>query len=337
MLAVAYQVDLSFDKVCQVLGFFQNLDLKKSQAEALVKQLAKHWESEFEILCTLLANWAVVHADETSWSINSVWAFLSEKVRVLFFGVQKDAATLGQVLNPETFAGIVVSDDAAVYRNFTQPQKCWAHLLRKAIKLTLLEPDEPEHRRFTDRLLEIYRRACRVQGDGRLSDAGRKRKVAERDNEILDLCMPMWQEDFPPLEGTINDYRLLTYELMRLMLDRQLFPFVTAAPVESPNGDVAPVSGTNKEAERVLRSPAMDRKTGRTSKTPRGARRRTVIVSVLESLRKYLNTFTLASVIEEVERWSEAGQSCFAQLLDQLGLPPPDDSLLDRLFPVPSP
>jgi hypothetical protein len=81
----------------------------------------------------------------------------------------------------------------------------------------------------------------------------------------------------------------------------------------------------------------MDRKTGRTSKTPRGARRRTVIVSVLESLRKYLNTFTLASVIEEVERWSEAGQSCFAQLLDQLGLPPPDDALLDRLFPVPSP
>jgi len=35
-----------------------------------------------------------VHSDETGWSINSVWAFLSEKVRVLFFGVHKNADTL---------------------------------------------------------------------------------------------------------------------------------------------------------------------------------------------------------------------------------------------------
>jgi len=69
------------------------------------------------VLCTLLANSAVVHADETSWSINSVWAFVSEKVRLLFFGVHKDAATLKEILDPETFAGIVVSDDAAVRRS----------------------------------------------------------------------------------------------------------------------------------------------------------------------------------------------------------------------------
>ena len=42
-------------------------------------------------------------------------------------------------------------------RNFSNAQKCWAHLLRKAIKLTLLEPNRPEFREFTDRLFEIYR------------------------------------------------------------------------------------------------------------------------------------------------------------------------------------
>jgi hypothetical protein len=75
----------------------------------------------------LLANSAVVHADETSWSINSVWAFLSEKARLLFFGVHKDAVTLEVILDPQSFQGIVVSDDAAVYANFSQSQKCWAH------------------------------------------------------------------------------------------------------------------------------------------------------------------------------------------------------------------
>src|SRR5208282_4667309 len=175
---LVYVVGLSFDKVCLVLNFFQNLHLRKSQADALLYQLARHWQNEFEILCTLLANSLVVHTDETSWSLNSVWAFLSEKARVLFFGVHKDADTLKEILDPATFSGLVISDDAAVYANFTKAQKCWAHLLRKAIKLTLQEPDEPEYRQFTDGLLAIYYQACRVQRDGRLSAAGRAKKVA---------------------------------------------------------------------------------------------------------------------------------------------------------------
>ena len=117
VVSLAYLVHvtgLSFDKACQLLKFFQNLTLKKSQADALLNQLSKAWEGEFNALCTLLANSAVVHADETSWSINSVWAFLSEKARLLFFGVHKDAVTLEAILDPQSFQGIVVSDDAAV-------------------------------------------------------------------------------------------------------------------------------------------------------------------------------------------------------------------------------
>jgi hypothetical protein len=354
VLAIAYQVyvvGLSFDKVCLLSNFFQGLRLRKSQVDALLHRLARHWEGEFDVLCTLLANSAVVHADETSWSIKSVWAFLSEKARVLLFGVHKDADTLQAILDPATFEGIVVSDDAAVYANFTHAQKCWAHLLRKAIKLTLLEPADAEYRKFADRLLDIYRAARRAQCDGRLSAAGRARKVAELDDRIFDLCGAMWLAELPPLSGPADDYRLLCNELMRLMLARQLFTFVTAAPITTPNGETAPVAGTNNEAERTLRGPALARKTGRTNKTPRGARRQTIVVSVLESLRQHLSTFTLSGVIREVLAWSEAGQSCFARLLAQLRLTTPAKStpakstpakstpaksLLDRLLPVPS-
>src|SRR5256885_15983320 len=154
---LVYVVGLSFDKVCLVLHFFGNLKLSKSQADSLLHQLARHWHKEFDVLCTLLANSLVVHTDETSWSLNSVWAFLSEKARLLVFGVPKDAATLQTLLDPATFAGIVISDDAAVYGHFTRAQKCWAHLLRKAIKLTLQDPNHVDYRRFADRLLETYR------------------------------------------------------------------------------------------------------------------------------------------------------------------------------------
>ncbi|OWK37338.1 transposase [Fimbriiglobus ruber] len=102
-------VGLSFDKTCGLVRFFQNLPLTKSQADALLTQLSRHWEREFDTLCTLLANSAVVHADETSGSRNSVWAFVSEKARVVLFGVHKDAATLARMLDPQTFPGVLVT------------------------------------------------------------------------------------------------------------------------------------------------------------------------------------------------------------------------------------
>jgi transposase len=333
---LVYSVGLSFDKVCLILSFFQNLKLQKSQADALLYQLSRHWHNEFEILCTLLANSLIVHTDETSWSLNSVWAFLSEKARVLLFGVPKDADTLKVLLDPETFAGIVSSDDAAIYAQFTHAQKCWAHLLRKAIKLTLHDPHNEEYRQFLDRLLAIYRAACRVQQDGRLSDAGRTRKVAELDDALLDLCGPLWAADLPPLEGLDNDYRLLTNEVVRLMLAQELFTFVTAPPVEQPNGETQQVGATNNESERTLRAPAEARKTGRTNKTRAGARRQTIVTSVLESLRLYLRKFTLTSVLAEIHSWVEKGRSCFTELLEKLEIPSPEQSVLDRVLPCPS-
>jgi hypothetical protein len=332
---LVYVVGLSFDKVCLVLNFFQDLKLSKSQADALLRQLARHWQGEFEVLCTLLASSLVVHADETSWSLNSVWAFLSEKARLVFFGVPKDGDTLKAILDPATFAGTLVSDDAANYAHFTSAQKCWAHLLRKAIKLTLQDPDDVAYRHFADRLLEVYREACRVRRDGRLSDAGRARKVDELDDELLELCGPIWFAEWPPLEGPDNDFRLLANEVMRLMLAQELFPFVTAEPVPQPNGETQRVGATNNEAERTLRSPAEARKTGRTTKSVGGARRRTVLTSVLESLRLYLPAFTLADVIAEVRRWAAAGQSCFTDLRDKLKLPAPARSILDQVLPNP--
>jgi hypothetical protein len=338
MIAISFQVHLlglSFDQVCLLLGFFLRLDLKKSQLDALLTQLARHWEGEFERLCTLLANSAVVHADETSWSLNSVWALLSEKARVMLFGVHKDAATLEEILDPATFAGILISDDAAVYGNFTAAQKCWAHLLRKAIKLTLLVPANAAYRQLADELLAIYREARRVQRDGRLSDAGRAEKVAALDDRILELCGPVWFAELPPLDGPDDSYRLLCNEVTRLMLAQELFTFVTAPPVATPTGETVPVAGTNNEAERTLRKPATARDTGRTNKTMVGARRRTIHTSVLESLRCYLPEFTLNSVIVEVQRWLDTGVSCFARMLKRLGLPTREHSVLEALYPMP--
>ena len=58
-------------------------------------------------------------------------------------------------------------------------------------------------------------------------------------------------------------------------------------------------------------------------------------MSVLESLRLYLPTFTLSGIIAEIDRWRQAGQSCFTRLLKKMKLPSPTASVLDKVMPVP--
>lgn len=320
-----YIVGLSMEKVCRELAFFWELELSKSQAETLLNRLAREWEPEFDALCELLAVSTVVHADETSWSINSVWALLSESVRLLLFGVPKDAATLETLLPKNLFAGVLVSDDAAVYRDFSLAQKCWAHLIRKAIKLTLLAPENTEYRRFLDGLLAVYHRACRFQQDKRLKRPGREKKVRELETELWGLCESRFCDESEPAEEAERDYRNLVGELMRLMRAEELFTFVLHPEVD----------GTNNEGERGLRDTAETRKTGRTNKSLRGARCRTVITSVFESLRRPLPEFTLRGVLEELHHWSASGVSRFRERLHAHGLALPERSPLDVLLPRP--
>ena len=165
---LVYIIGLSLEKACMVLRFFCRLPLSKSQADALLRQLARHWETEFDTLC--------------------------------------------------------------------------------------------------------------------------------------ELCNPYWSQK-PEMKPHERDFANLVNELLERMMDEELFTFVLNPKVEA----------TNNLTERLQRSPAEDRKAGRTSTTAAGAHRRSVIVSVLESLRANLAEFTLDSVLEEVRRWMQEGVSLFAR------------------------
>jgi hypothetical protein len=251
--------------------------------------------------------------DETGWKIGqegcSLWVFASALQRVFLFGCHKDAKTLDTMLPEDLFEGVGVSDDAAVYqRRFTWAQKCWAHLLRKAIRLALLYPRKKTYQRFLDRLLALYYDAKRAAADGRLGSKGREQRVAEFEARLGNLCRPYWRQTTPEMPPHERDFANLANELTERMFDEELFTFVLRPEVEA----------TNNLAERLQRSPAQDRDAGRTSKTAAGARRRSIITSVLESLRANLPQFTLQNVLDEATRWMKQGISLFRQQLQAL-------------------
>jgi hypothetical protein len=54
-------------------------------------------------------------------------------------------------------------------------------------------------------------------------------------------------------EGTLEDYRMVIYELLKLSVDDALFTFITTPSAVRPNGTELPASGMNNEAELTLR------------------------------------------------------------------------------------
>jgi hypothetical protein len=256
----------------------------------------------------LLAVSAVVYADETSWSINSVWAFLSKHCRITVFGCHKDGDTLAVLLKKDEFQGILVSNDAAVNQGFSRAQKCWAHLLRKAIRPTLLKPERKHYEAFVDSLREIYRKGKAIAADKRLSEAGRRDRVEQLVDAVCFCTGTRIVDETTPADETKKDFLNLTHEIVRLMSDVELLSFVIY-----PEAD-----GTNNISERQHRAPAQDRVTDRANKTERGARRRTVITSVLDSRRGYVPTLSLKTVMQELDKWQKTGISCFRRLVKKL-------------------
>lgn len=298
-----YWIGISLDHVCEVMAFFTGLDLSKSQANALLNQLSSDWEQEYDTIAELLAQQLVIYVDETGWQVGKAacytWVF-STPLHVLFrCGVGRGKAEAQAILG-EQFGGIGVSDDYAAYKYlFNEHQLCWAHLLRKAIKLMLQHPHQGHYRQFFDDLYEVYQQAVRWQRDKRLT-VGRGQKVEILQARLRELCT-RWQE-------TVEPQTMPIHEQSFIRLQQELMKGIGALFVFVANPQVEP---TNNRSERNLRQEAEVRKGGRTSKTQTGAQRRSVIMSVLATLNTRFETFTLDILLTELTRWRELGLSQF--------------------------
>ena len=275
--------------------------------------MATDWDEQYDTIAELIALQMIVYIDETGWKVGTkscyTWVF-STTMHVLFRCGVTRAKTEATAVLGDSFAGIGVTDDYAAYQGlFTQHQLCWAHLIRKAIKLALQHPDHPEYATFLDELCETYHQALRHQRDGRLS-VGRAEKAAQLLDRIRQLCTrhgePIVPDETPPHEA---DFIRLQNELM----DNPdcLFVFVEHPTVEA----------TNNRSERNARREAEVRKGARTSKTADGAQRRGVILTVLASLATRFQRFTLDDLLSEVTRWWETGLSIFQKELAELHQP----------------
>jgi hypothetical protein len=184
--------------------------------------------------------------------------------------------------------------------------------LRKAAELMLRNPTVKAYQRFYIRLLLLYRLAKRYQNDARFT-VSRAAKVRELQQKILKLCTRCHEEIVTEKQAEKNglDMSCVTSEsdakLIRLQKELvehldNLFVFVEHPDVDS----------TNNQSERDLRGEALARKTSRISRTQKVANRRGIIISVLGTLRRRLQDFSLDSILKCVFESYQLGISLFS-------------------------
>lgn len=316
---LVYSLGLSHDQARQILSFFCHLEIPQPQINVLLNQMGKLWKKEFDRLCDLILLAFVVYVDETGWKEGTkrcyTWLFKSLSHTVFLYGEGRSEEVLNKILPRDLFKGIGITDCYKMYEKyFGEAQKCWAHFLRKIIKLMLLHPKKKQYKAFFKKLHELFKEAKELkvkwkelaeQGNP-LTEEQKKERIEVLKEKVQALCT---QKDTRMTKKTPKDKREfvnLHKNLIRNLDD--LFTFVLHEGVEP----------TNNTAEQALRSTARARNNYQTSKTAKGSKRRSTITSVLASLKQNLPDFSLKSVTEEIRKWQEEGKSLFQKQLETL-------------------
>lgn len=303
---LVYGLGIPHAATCQILAFFCGIDMKKNEVNVLINQLSKSWKKEFEKIADLIVLSLFVHIDESGWKIGKkncyTWIFKSLMHTLLLYGEKRDEEVLDRILPRNIFKGTGITDCYKIYeKRFTAAQKCWAHFLRKAIKLMLLYPEKKQYHDFFKGLYKIFMGAKELK-EKPGEKIGGIEKLEEKIQKICTEIERKLPKDTPKDE---REFVNLQKNLVRNIKD--LFTFVLIKGVDP----------TNNYGEQGLRHVARSRNNYQTSKTKKGAQRHSIIASVLFSLKQNLEEFTLESVTKEAIRWRTEGQSLFDRQLQQ--------------------
>ncbi len=219
----------------------------------------------------------ILHVDETPWyergKLYWLWVAINSKTAV--FRIAPRTKEEFQQLVTEAFVGWLITDGYGAYRHRTKRQRCLAHLIRKAIRISELINDR------TVRIGTLILNNLRSFIHGMKSGTNR----VELDQIIYSL------------RGVCHiGKRVVRHEKLKALANEILndWDAVTAA-VNNPNLPL-----TNNEAERALRHAVIPRRISYGTRTNEGSIAYSSLLSVIETcrLRQINPWFYISEVIK---------------------------------------
>ena len=245
------------------------LGVRNGSLHGAMHQLAARLAPACDRLLEAYCQAPVKHADETSWRTDGcngyAWLFCSQKISLFRFRQTRSGQIVEEVFGPERLSGVLVVDRYAAYNAAPCPlQYCYSHLLREVQDLEKEFPEEIEVQIFTSILAPLLAAAMQLRTHA--LDSGAFRAQARQLKERIIY----WTENVahhPGVQRIQNIFREHPTRLYHWAEDPQV-------PAE------------NNFAERTLRPLVIARKISFGSQSPKGARTREVLMSLLHTLRK---------------------------------------------------
>ena len=212
----------------------------------------------------------VLFADETGWRVEGrtwwLWCFATADATFYLIDESRGHAALGEFF-VEEFGGVLVTDFWAAYDAVGRTkQKCWPHLLRELKEVDAGSDSGGDWPAFAKRLRRIYGDAIRLElARPALPDEDFGRKLSLLHGRITDLAVSDWAHAHA---------RRLAKRLHKY--GAELLTFVEFEGVPS----------SNNHAEREVRPAVLMRKASYGNQSERGARTRSVLMSVMRTLKK---------------------------------------------------
>jgi transposase len=267
---------MSYQQVASLLLVLYGLHVSDGELANILQQQHQVWLPSYHQLQDNIRAAPVVHADETSWSIQELqghgyaWDLCEAGSSKVCFALENSrGAPHARSLFGDQFTGVRISDDYSVYRNAKLPgqqQLCWVHLYRTIRDLRYnseLPKDQlPYVRQWYEHFAQTYQQLR--------TDLQQPYDAVVRNNQATRL----WQKtqrlasEMPSKAGEPQKLTRLKAQLRRAGKDRLFTCLTKDTPCD------------NNRAERDLRQLVLKRKRSFGSKTQRGAQALATVLSL---------------------------------------------------------
>lgn len=258
-----YLYGIPMGRICEQIG------IGAGSLVEIFHHLAKLFNAVVQRLIEEYRQTSVRHADETSWRINGkngyVWLFATEKISIFLFRKTRSAKIPQSVFGDKPLPGVLVVDRYAGYNKAPcSLQYCYAHLLREVEDLEKEFAESDEVKAFVSVMAPLLTAAMNLRRQP-ISDNEYNTKAADIKAQIIAAV------ESPAIHLGIRHIQNIFHENTHRMYHW---------------ADDRRVPAENNLAERDLRPTVIARKVSFGSLSDAGAHTRSVLMSILHSLKK---------------------------------------------------
>jgi transposase len=258
-----YLHGIPMGRICEQIG------IGAGSLVEIFHNLAKLFDPVVKRLIQQYRQSPVRHADETGWRTNGkngyVWLFATEKISIFLFRKTRSAKVPQSVLGENPLTGVLVVDRYAAYnKSPCVLQYCYSHLLRDVEDLEKEFPDSAEVNTFVSVMVPLLTAAMKLRNQP-ITDNDYYAKALDIKTQIINSV------ESPAVHLGIRHIQNIFHENAHRMYhwaDKRLVP------------------AENNLAERDLRPTVIARKVSFGSVSDAGAHTRSVLMTVMHSLKK---------------------------------------------------